>query len=84
MGCSVNYTNSVYIITQGEESIQELVISFAVKAKGADRPSAPYYPIYFRLPAVKNHPAHSAVNGATVTSPNEPMTVWISSAATYL
>lgn len=29
-------------------------------------------------------PAHIAVKGATVTSPNEPTTVWIISAATYL
>ena len=37
----------------------------------------------FRL-HVSRTPAVSAVNGATVTSPKEPMTVSISSAATYL
>lgn len=33
---------------------------------------------------VSSNPAHKAVKGATVTRPMEPMTVWISSAATYL
>ena len=33
---------------------------------------------------VKSQPAHSAVNGATVTRPKEPRMVWRISAATYL
>ena len=37
----------------------------------------------FSCPA-SSSPAHRAVNGATVTRPKEPTTVWISSAATYL
>lgn len=32
----------------------------------------------------RNIPAQSAVNGATVTNPKEPITVWSISAATYL
>lgn len=32
----------------------------------------------------KSIPAQSAVNGATVTNPKEPITVWSISAATYL
>ncbi len=38
----------------------------------------------FALSPARNSPAHRAVKGATVTRPKEPMTVWMSSAATYL
>ena len=40
--------------------------------------------IYFALFFVNSSPAHREVKGATLTSPKEPITVWIISAATYL